>query len=58
MMAENVPPWARKEINGIYIRFFWAGMDQSVRGKYMVAWQTCCRSTELGGLGISDLKLA
>lgn len=24
----------------------------------MVAWEACCRPTQLGGLGISDLKLA
>lgn len=24
----------------------------------MVSWQTCCRPTQLGGLGINDLKLA
>ena len=37
MMAENLPTWARKEIDGICRRFFWAGKDQSVRGKCMVA---------------------
>ena len=58
MMAENLPTWARKEIDGICRRFFWAGKDQSVRGKCMVAWKACCRPKELGGLGISDLKLA
>lgn len=58
MMAENLPPWACKEIDSICRRFFWAGSDQSLRGKCMVAWQTCCRLTQLGGLGISDLKLS
>ena len=38
-------------------KFFWAGLDQSVQGKCMVAWDTCCRPTDLGGLGISNLRL-
>jgi hypothetical protein len=58
MMAENLPPWARKELDSICRKFFWAGSDQSVRGKCMVAWNTCRRPTRLGGLGISDLQLA
>lgn len=58
MMAESLPPWARKELDAICRKFFWAGGDQSIRGKCMVAWSTCCRPTLLGGLGISDLKLA
>jgi hypothetical protein len=58
MMAENLPPWARKEIYAICRRFFWAGSDASVQGKCMVACPTVCRTTELGELGISDLKLA
>ena len=58
MIVEHLPPCARKDLDGICRRFFWAGNDQSVRGKCMVAWQTCCRPTQLGGLGISDLRLA
>lgn len=58
MMAENLPAWARKEIDAICRCFFWVGADQSVRGRCMVAWPICCRPTELGGLGISDIRLA
>jgi len=57
MMAENLPPWVAKEIDSICRKFFWSGTDQSVRGRCMVAWKTCCRPTHLGGLGISDLRL-
>jgi hypothetical protein len=49
MMAENLPPWARKKLDAICRNFFWAGTDQSIRGKCMVAWATCCRPTQLGG---------
>ena len=35
MMAESLPPWARKEIDSICRKFFWAGNDNSVRGKCM-----------------------
>jgi hypothetical protein len=57
MMADNLPPWARKEIDAICRKFLWVGKDASVRGKCMVAWNTDCRPTEFGGLGITDLKL-
>jgi hypothetical protein len=57
MMAENHPPWARREIDAIYRKFLWVGKDASVRRKCMVAWEAVCKPTELGGLGITDLKL-
>jgi hypothetical protein len=58
MRAENLPPWARREIDAIYRKFLWVGKDTSVCGKCMVAWEAICKPTELGGLGITDLKLA
>lgn len=58
MLAENLPLWAQQEIDAICRRFFWAGSDQSIKGKCMVAWQVCCKPTEFGGLGIRDIKLA
>jgi hypothetical protein len=57
MMADSLPPWAAREIDAICIKFLWVGGDASVRGRCMVAWNTACRPTELGGLGIADLKL-
>jgi hypothetical protein len=54
MIADGLPPWATNECR----RFLWAGKDGAVRGKCMVAWQACTRPTELGGLGITDLRLA
>ncbi|CAD6228770.1 unnamed protein product [Miscanthus lutarioriparius] len=58
MMADNLPPWARKEIDAICRKFFWAGRDTSVHGKCMVAWEAVCKPTKLGNLGVTDLKLA
>jgi hypothetical protein len=58
MIAQGLPPWATKEIDSICRRFLWAGKDGAVRGRCMVAWQTCTRPKELGGLGITDLRLA
>lgn len=58
MMADSLPPWATKEINAVCRKFLWVGKDAAVCGRCMVAWETCCRPTELGGLGITNLKLA
>jgi hypothetical protein len=58
MMADSLPPWARKEIDAVCQKFLWGGKDASVRGRCMVAWEACYRPTNLGGLGIYDLKLA
>ena len=58
MMADSLPPWATKEIDAICRKFLWVDNDASVYGKCMVAWKIACRPTELGGLGITDLKLA
>jgi hypothetical protein len=37
MMADNLPPWARKEIDAICRKFLWVGKEASVHGKCMVA---------------------
>ncbi|XP_066316584.1 uncharacterized protein [Miscanthus floridulus] len=57
-MADSLPQWARNDIDVICRKFLWVGKDASVHGKCMVAWAACCRPTEMGGLGITDLKLA
>ncbi|XP_066347518.1 uncharacterized protein [Miscanthus floridulus] len=56
-MAEDLPTWARNEVDAICRKFFWAGNDTSVKGKCMVSWPIVCKPTTLGGLGVSDLKL-
>ena len=58
LMAEKLPSWVRAEIDSICRRFLWAGKDGSTRGKCMVAWPTVCRPIALGGLGVTDLRLA
>jgi hypothetical protein len=49
---------AIKEIDAICRKFLWVGKDESINGKCLVTWKTVCRPTELGGLGITDLRLA
>ena len=47
MMVENLPPWARKEIDVIWRKFFWVASDADVRGKCMVAWPAVSWPAEL-----------
>lgn len=58
MIADGLPPWAQEEIDAICRRFLCTGKDGDVRGKCMVAWKVCTRPKELGGLGITDIRLA
>ena len=58
LMANNLPSWAISEIDALRRRFLWAGGEESVRGKCMVAWPTICLPTINGGLGVLDLRLA
>jgi hypothetical protein len=57
IIADGLPPWAIEQINNICRRFLWTGKEGSIRGKCMVAWPTICWPTDLGGLGIPDLRL-
>lgn len=58
MIADGFPPWARAEIDALCRRFLWTGKDGDVRGKCMVACPVCTRPKPLGGLGITDMRLA
>ncbi|WVZ96580.1 hypothetical protein U9M48_042197 [Paspalum notatum var. saurae] len=57
MMANSLPAWVKAEVDAICRKFLWAGSDQSVRGRSLVAWPMVARPLELGGLGVPDLKL-
>lgn len=56
-MAEKLPQWVLDEITAIWRKFFWVGRDASVKGKCVVAWGIVSHPTNLGGLGIIDLRL-
>ena len=44
MMADNLPPWARKEIDPICRKFLWVGKDASVRGKMHGGVEHCSQA--------------
>jgi len=55
-MATDLPPWAFKAIDKIRRAFLWRGRKEAKGGHCLIAWPKVCRSQELGGLGIADLK--
>ena len=55
-MATDLPPWAFKAPDKIRRAFLWRGRKEAKGGHCLIAWPKVCRSRELGGLGIADLK--
>ena len=58
MIAVCLSPWAVKAIDKARRAFLWAGTESVGAGRCKVAWPTCSRPKQLGGLGISDLRRA
>jgi len=56
IVASGLPDWAIKAIDKIRRGFLWRGRKEARGGHCPVAWVKACRPTELGGLGISDLR--
>ncbi|CAO2201417.1 unnamed protein product, partial [Urochloa humidicola] len=57
LMATDLPGWAIKAIDKIRRGFLWRGRKEAQGGHCLIAWPKVCRARELGGLGISDLKM-
>lgn len=55
-MATDLSPWALKAIDKIRRAFLWRGRKEAKGGHCLIAWPKVCRSCELGGFGIPDLK--
>jgi hypothetical protein len=56
-MALDLPTWAHKAIDKIQRSYFWRGHREAKGGHCLVAWDRVCRPIEMGGLGISNLKV-
>lgn len=49
--------WAVQQIDKRRRAFIWAGTETCDGGKCRLAWPAVCRPTDLGGLGVIDLRL-
>ena len=56
VMAIDLPQWAIKAIDKIRRSYLWRGRKEARGGHCLVAWEIACSPTELGGLGISNLR--
>ena len=57
LLIMDAPDWVFEEIDAWMRMFFWAGKDKTNGGQCLVAWNTICRPTFFGGLGVKNLKL-
>ncbi|KAE8777809.1 Serine/threonine-protein kinase CTR1 [Hordeum vulgare] len=56
-MVMEAPIWVLEEINSWLRAFFWKGKEQVSGGHCQVAWNSICRPTQFGGLGVKNLQL-
>jgi hypothetical protein len=52
----GLPAWVHKALTKIIKAFLWAGLDAVKLGKCLVAWDRVQRPTQLGGLGVLDMR--
>jgi hypothetical protein len=57
LMVAEAPAWVLEELVKWMRAFFWAGKKEVNGGQCLVAWDTICRPTQFGGLGVKDLRL-
>ena len=50
--------WAIEQIDRRRRAFIWCGEQTVTAGKCKVAWKSCCKPKDLGGLGVIDLRRA
>uniref|UniRef100_A0A453ITS5 Reverse transcriptase zinc-binding domain-containing protein n=1 Tax=Aegilops tauschii subsp. strangulata TaxID=200361 RepID=A0A453ITS5_AEGTS len=57
LLVLDPPAWVLEDINKWMRSFFWAGKDKSHGEQCLVAWDTVCRLTSFGGLGVKNLAV-
>ena len=55
-MVTEAPDWVFDELDRWMRAFFWKGKEKVNGGQCLVAWNSICRPTDYGGLGIKSLK--
>jgi hypothetical protein len=56
-MVAEAPIWVLEELVKWMRAFFWARKKDVNGGQCLVAWDAICKPTQLGGLGVKDLRL-
>jgi hypothetical protein len=54
MSALCIPPTVIQQVDKRRRAFMWSGEPQTSSAKCLVAWEKCCTTKDLGGLGIKD----
>lgn len=52
----QLPIWIIKEIDKVQRDFLWKGPEIGPKGFHLVAWKRICRTQNMGGWGILNLK--